>query len=367
MGRGAEGSDMMKATKAAASLGFETVTRLLNESGISARVMWESLLLPVLGLRPAGALHLPGELPDAGEVARSAGQLFNERVHLGSGRGAFPARLFLDKILFSAYRVVLPPALYRSKLAGISLDDVLRDASSYRAHLTWAKTLGLHVCQVAARANAREVFFYAARATRRDLNTATALRHRIRGRLLRRLDTTKVRTFMVYPEELFPEYIELMGRILGYPDCCVEAYIRDRQGEVFYPEVRAAAQLEGAGGRPARGGEGPVPDSALPAQEPQPPVAEEHHYAYFVRNFVPCRPDCPEAAALGRRAAAALAEVDPRLGRAYLDGLLRNRDTIRRAPGLIARREKAVAQHLGHVADEEQAEKTAAGAEEGKS
>ncbi len=333
---------MMRATKEAAGLGFETATRLLNESGIAARVLWESLLLPVLGIRPAGALHLPGELPDAGEVARSTGQLFTERVNLGSGHGTFPARLFLDKVLFSAYRLVLPPAVYRSKLAEMSLNDTLRDAPSYRAHLDWAKALGLHVYQVSARANAREIFFYTSHSTKRDLDKATALRHRIRRRSLRQLDTTKVRTFMVYPEEMSPEYVGLMGKILGYPDCCIAAYIRDRRGDIFYPELRAAGQLgvKGDGG--------------------QPTPTVDHPYAYFVRNFVPCRPDCPEATALGRKAASALQEMDPRLGRAYLDGLLRNRGAIERAPTLIARREKAIALHLGRAAEQEQAEKTTA-------
>ena len=334
---------MMRATRDAAGLGFETATRLLNESGISARVLWESLLLPVLGVRPAGALHLPGELPDAGEVARSTGQLFTERVNLGSGHGAFPARLFLDKVLYSAYRLLLPPAHFRSKLAEMSLDDVLRGTSSYKAHLGWARTLGLHVYQVAARANAREIFFYTDRATKRNLDKATTLRHRIRRRSLRLLDTTKVRTFMVYPEEMFSEYVGLMGKILGYPACCVEAYIRDRRGDVFYPELRAAGQLGLEDG-----------DS-----EGAPDPGSDHPYAYFVRNFVPCRPDCPEATALGRGAALALEEMDPRLGRAYLDGLRRNREAIKRAPTLIARREKAIAHHLGRVAEKEQAQKTA--------
>lgn len=313
--------------KKAVKLGYENVTRLLNEAGISARVLWEGLLLPVLGLRPAGALYVPGELPDAGEIMRSVGQLFTERVQLGSGRGSTPVRFLLDRALLTVYRLILPPAFYRAKVAEMSFNDILEKVHSYQAHLSWAETLGLRVYQVSARPNAREVFFFADPATRRQLEAATAVRHRVRRRTLRHLDAAKVRTFMVYPEELSPEYVELMGKVLGYPECCIKAYIHDRQNESFYPEVRAARQL----------GEVQV--------GPEPP------YAYFARNFVPCRPDCPEASAIGRRAAASLQEVDPRLGRAYLDGLVRNREAIRRAPELIAKREKVIAAHLGQAAE----------------
>jgi hypothetical protein len=312
-----------RVTGRVAALTFDQVTRLLNEQGIAARVLWESFLLPHLGVRPAGMVVLPVEFPDFHQIGHSIGRVISERLHLGFDHDSPALKAAGDKIRFTFYRLALPARRYRSLLVESSFNDVLHDSSSYQAHLSWARTLGLTTFEIGVRANIRELFLFSSASARRNLTRLTATREKVRRRLGGRLDGTQARSYMVYPEELSPLYMESMGAELGYPSCCVRAYVADRIGEVFYPEVRAEEQLRGSEVA------GPV--------EP---------YAYFVRHFVPCSPQCPEAVAHGRRAAAALEAADSRLGRAYLGGLERNREAIRRAPALIARREQEIATHL---------------------
>jgi hypothetical protein len=103
-----------------------------------------------------------------------------------------------------------------------------------------------------------------------------------------------------------------MGTLLGYPACCIERYAADRVSGVNV-EQRAADQIavvRGEGGTPST-------------------------FAYFAKDFFPCRPDCPDAVAIGTRFHDALTTLHEPLGAAYRRRVRGNLDTVEHYPELI--------------------------------
>jgi hypothetical protein len=129
----------------------------------------------------------------------------------------------------------------------------------------------------------------------------------------------------VYPEEFKPEYVRELGILLGYPTCCTDAYISGRASEGISAEERAADQI-----RDLRS-EGIEPD----------------HFAFMIRDFIPCNPTCRNASEAGKRMQSSFASYDWRLQELLDDCLRKNlelisgyRERIATHEGIMAKKAK---------------------------
>ena len=74
--------------------------------------------------------------------------------------------------------------------------------------------------------------------------------------------------------------------------------------------------------------------------------------SYFVREFVPCRPDCEAAAAQGERFIEMLEELDLRFAQAYAAGLGGNLAYLEHYVEMKRLREERFAWRYAHQAQE---------------
>ena len=114
-----------------------------------------------------------------------------------------------------------------------------------------------------------------------------------------------------YPEEYNEKWLLRNGEVLGYPECCVRSYARDRINGVNL-ETRAARQL------------------IETLKE-----TEVDTHVYFTGFFFPCSPRCENALTRGHEWADAFSALDTRLSRLYESVLLTNTELVLRQPELI--------------------------------
>lgn len=313
-------------------IAFDQVTKLLNETGILERVKLEDYLLVAAGVRPAGLVTIPAEFPDG----QALGQAIDEKFSLLYYRGYDPSRPPLENLAARSRRTLarvgLHPIKYKAMLMGEAFAEAVYPSPSYRAHRHWAEQLGLETTEVEVRPTVRELYLYREPETLRRIQELTALRRRVQVESRRQYSPAQGRIPLVYPEEFEATFLTGLGELLGYPACCVEQYARDRTSGVNV-ELRAARQLEEAR-KPTAGAEGA---GAGPGRLME---------AYWVKDFFPCRPDCPEAAARGRAALAALEAIDPRLATRYVRGMEKNLERTEQYPEIVRMHEDRLRDRL---------------------
>ena len=301
-------------------LGHGVVTRLLNEEAIRDKVKTEILLPVALGIRPAGLIVLPVDFPGSQGMGEEIDRRFAARYRTGASPGAGLLGLG-ERLRNLARRAVMDTLSYRTVLIEEAYEEVVLESDVYRAHLGWARELGLLAVHQKLRPSIGALFVVGGDFDVRRLDRLAAMRGEIRRRFRDSLRERAARpggqlppgplgiTDFAFPEEADGAYLRHLGAILGYPACCAGAYAADRQRGATAEEraARQLAELDAQGGRP----------------DP---------YAYFTRDFFPCTPRCAAAAALGRATHAALRELDPRLGEEYLRGLEGNVQAVREYP-----------------------------------
>lgn len=257
---------------------------LLEDRDVTARVKVEALLPVAWGLRPAASLLLPGDLPEGPDLVGAVDRAFAARYFGDPAGDALPGTRWAVRARHAVLRALQTPLRYKSTLLREVLADALRGSPGHGALRRWLEALGLRVAPFALRPSVLEWIV-----TRPDGYRAAA--RLVAARRALRAEPRRLQGHpslaAVLPEEFDPGCIRQAGRLFGYPECCVEAFAADRAAGRS-PEERLGRVL-------AQG------------------AAPEDDAAFFVRGFVPCRPDCPEAAALGRRLLDGLADRDPRL------------------------------------------------------
>ncbi|MDQ7793516.1 MAG: DUF483 domain-containing protein [bacterium] len=283
------------------------VTGFLEEAGLSERTKLEDYLLVALGVRPLGLLTYPAEFPDAAELGRRIDARFAGR-YFGAGDPELPVWTnFGNRLRYSLLRAVRSPVEYKTVLLREVVNAVLAGSAAYQASREWARRWGLHTREEEVRPSIRELYLVAPGPTAERLASLMELRERIRQEARAAFSPGIPPVLYIYPEERSADYVRGMGALLGYPECCVEAYYRARMRPPGDPGAVASEQLSEAG------------DGVDPL-------------AYFVRDFYPCRPACPEAIEVGRRALTRLSGLDPRLPDRYLSLAGSNRDRLRAYP-----------------------------------
>ena len=262
------------------------VEELLEDGRLRLGVKLEDYLLIYLGVRPCSQITIPAELPSGGEM----GRIIDERIYptlLRIRRGDRGAIRDVKRAMRRAYR------------------EVVEASEEYKAHIGWAERLGLRWRVDEVRPTVRELYLYRERGVEKRLRRLMDRRERLRREAMKRPRGLGI--YLAYPEELEADWVAEMGRLLGYPECCVERYARERSMGLEVEE-RAYRQLE---------------------------EGEANAMAYFVSYFFPCSPSCPEAVSMGRRCLRLLEELHPRLGELYRGRLEENLNLVRRLPNLI--------------------------------
>ncbi len=262
------------------------VEELLEDDRLRLGVKLEDYLLVYLGVRPCSQITIPAELPSGREMGRIIDEIIYPtllRIRRGDRGGIGDVKRAMRR----AYR------------------EVVENSEEYKAHLEWAERLGLRWMMDEVRPTVRELYLYGEGETGRKLRRLMERREKLRREALKRPRGLGI--YLAYPEELEADWVMEMGGLLGYPECCVERYARERSMGLEVEE-RAYRQLE---------------------------EAEADAMAYFVSYFFPCSPSCPEAVSMGLRCLRLLGELHPRLGELYRGRMEENLELVRRLPTII--------------------------------
>lgn len=280
------------------ALNKETLDELLADQHMLNRVKLEGLLLPHMGLRPISQITVPAELPGGFEI----GQRIDRVV-----------KPHLDRLqALTEPRAKVQAIQEIRKLMETQFEAVVESSDPYKAYYGWSDRLGLKSEQSPVRPTVHEIFMFKDGRARRELERLIKDRVKIRARVQRKPDPGMNRMRFAYPEEFDAKWITRMGRLLGYPDCCVKQYAQDRAKGVNV-ETRAATQLA----------------EVLNERK----TLDTH--AYILGFFSPCRPDCPNSTEKGYRWQDAFSKMDERLGEMYKELLGVNATMVLRQPELI--------------------------------
>ncbi|UCC33294.1 MAG: DUF483 domain-containing protein [Candidatus Bathyarchaeota archaeon] len=290
-----------KRPKNVASLLRESLSKeMLDEPLLLDHVKIEDYLMVALEIRPCSLLTIPAEFHNGTELGRRIDELCAEDLQAvlratTDKKGALIRRL-KKKIREALKRVVFTSA-------------------TYEAHMNWSRKLDLRTFDVEVRPSIHELYLFKDSKIKSELRSLMRIRTATRERVRLRMDASKRRTRLAFAEESSPEYLVSVGKLLGYPSCCVERYVHERLNEGASVEARASGQVE---------------QSRKDGEEPD-------VYAYFVRNFFPCRPTCENASEIGRKTFDLLSSLDPKLGGLYGRCMTNNVEMVEECPGLTKR------------------------------
>lgn len=288
----------------------EAAPELLAERGISGSSKVCNFLAVALRLRKMGLTYLPAEMPGGSRMGEQIDRYYLEHQRkpaqgvlsrLGFGRRGEAARKEAElrakrRTLEEAYHSVVPAS------------------AAYVAHLAWLDRLGLNQLQVKRRPTLREMFIYTDRDDRQRLIDLEdeAKRNRVTPTTGGAGDREQALIEYVYTTEYNRDYLRGLGALLGYPECCTERYAEDRlKGQNV--EQRASEQI----------------------REMQEAGRSVDVHAYFVKDFFPCTPECPEAIARGNEFEAAFAMLGDEVSDLYVGALHESFALVQNYPLLI--------------------------------
>jgi len=275
----------------------ELLDAFLEESLLVPKSKLEAFLAPYQKLRPASQVTIPAELPYGTEM----GQRIDEAVK--------PQLSKLQSITDPKVRAATAQAI--KKMLEDSFESIVEESDAYKAYYRWSEKLGLRNNQIKVRPTVHELYLFKEKGTGGRIRKLMADREKIRRKTQRRPGPNVDPIRFAYPEEFNEKWLLRNGEVLGYPECCVKSYARDRVNGVNV-EARASRQLI----------------EILKEKEVDPHV-------YFTGFFFPCSPKCENALSRGHAWADAFSGLNPRLSRLYDSILLMNTELVLRQPELI--------------------------------
>lgn len=303
----------------------ELLREFMANEVIPQRTKFDDYLPVVLGVRQAAQMVIPAELPDAGVLGATIDDRFRQKM---SGRrlpGESLQAFVKGKMGKYWRRNQIQEIRYRMDSLREVYKDVVLESHSYRAHMGWADKLGLRTKELECRPTIREVYLYTDPALGEGLQELQGLRKDIRYEKMRSSPGGSAPAYTrAFPEEQNPAYLKRLGAILGFPLCCIDRYVFDRESGVLTPEVRASDQL-------------------LHMESPE----DYDIYAYFTKDFFPCQPDCSHAAEIGRSMHRRLGETDAGVAEEFLKHLAENVALVRQYPEIIRKRIEALEKMAG--------------------
>ena len=274
-----------------------TATEFFEEKNITLKAKIEALLAPYLKLRPSSQITIPAEFPTGMEM----GHQIDANVQ--------PHMMQLQQIQDLKARVVAVQAL--KKLLEKNFETIVEESVEYKTYYDWANKLELRTNQIKVRPTVHEVYFFKERGTGNAIRNLMKDREKLRKKVQRKPGSNVDSIHFAYPEEFEPKWLNGLGEILGYPDCCVKQYAEDR-GKGVNVEERASRQLIEA-----------VKEGGVDT------------HAYFTGYFFPCSPRCEKALKKGYEWHDAFKTLDERFGELYEQDMYMNAEMVLRQPELI--------------------------------
>jgi len=271
---------------------------MLDESLLLDHVKTEDYLMVALEVRSCSFLTVPAEFQNGDMLGRKIDELCREDLQAVLSATANKKGVLIRKL---------------KKKIRESFQKVVFASAVYKAHLEWSRKLFLQTYDVEVRPSIHELYLFKNSKVKKELRRLMNVRNVAREMVALSMDVSKRKTSLAFPEELSSDYLVSVGKLLGYPSCCVGKYTHDRLGEDVNVEVRASRQVK-----------------ELRKEGEEPDI-----YAYFVRNFFPCEPRCRSASEMGRKTFDLLSGVNPKLGDLYLECVRRNVEMVEKYPELI--------------------------------
>jgi len=275
------------------------------------QVKIDDCLLVALDVRPCSFLTIPAEFPSGLELGKQ-----------------------IDELCRQDYQALMDADIYRKAEMILRLRDRIREAfktlvsgsETYRAHFRWAEKLFLKTHETEVRPSVHELYFFKNSKIRKELKKLTEMRQQMREKILKSAPPPTAKTWLAYPEEGSREYLAHVGKLLGYPSCCVDSYLNDRLQGSLTVEQRVSKQI-----KESKSG------------------AKPNTLAFFVKDFFPCSPSCEKAIEVGARAHSVLGSISPRLGELYLNFTRSNMRTAEHYPELIKLSKKGLEEQAARL------------------
>jgi hypothetical protein len=275
----------------------QMLQHFMDEEKITSRVKIEAYLSTYLELRKCSQLIIPAEYPDSMELGQRIDEKMKTHVNM------------LQQIKDPNAKAVGVQAV--RKMFEKNFEEIVEDSESYRIHSSWADKLALKSTQTAVRPTIHELYYFKDRKTRKLAQQIIRDRRKIRQKTIRNASYGDDKIKFAFPEEFDKGWLERMGSLLGYPDCCIKFYTRGRMNGVNV-EIRATQQLLDA------------------LKEKQ---VDTH--AYYANNFLPCSPSCSKAIEQGYLWSDKLLELGEEYEKLYHEVLFHNTEFILKQPEIV--------------------------------
>ncbi len=296
----------------------------MNEHVIPSRTKMDDFLPVILDLRKVAQIIMPAELPDSGILGATIDDRFRQKMAGKRIPGESLGDFIKSKTGKFWRRNRMQDIRFRLQALRDIYADVVEQSQSYRVYVDWIDKLGLKRKELESRPTIREMYIFKDDAVAVELEELQDLRKDIRYDAVRNPDPAIQGSFRVFPEEFNDAYLKKAGSILGFPVCCIDRYVFDRNSGVLSPEVRASNQIKHS-------------ESS----------DEIDKFAYFTKDFFPCQPDCPEAAELGKAMYDKLQDIDPETAEQYARHLVGNTALVKQYPEIIQKRMSKLKQQAG--------------------
>jgi hypothetical protein len=291
----------------------ETLLAFMDEDVIPLRVKFDDYLSVALDARRACQVIIPGELPDASVLGATIDDRFTKKMKDRRLPGETLSNYIKGKLGKLWRRSEIQQIAYRIEALRQIYSDIVESSHSYEVFMQWATRLGLKKLELESRPTIREVYFFKDPAVADQLEKLHEMRKDIRYEYRRNLKVSSNPIYAsAFPEEANPTYLKTLGNILGFPACCIDRYVFDRQSGVLSPEQRSSNQI-------------------IHCDNPE----EIVDLAYFTKDFFPCQPDCAHAIKKGTTLYSRIAEIDLDTANIYREHLLENVSLVRQYPEII--------------------------------
>ncbi|MFO7941592.1 MAG: DUF483 domain-containing protein [Bacillota bacterium] len=292
------------------SIDERTLDAFLADARIADRVKIEDYLAVAQGARPTGSLMVPAELPSGDAIRGEIDEVYAKKFYSGGGRRGLLG--FIERTRLNIRRLITTPLAFRAELIRSSFDEVVANHEEYVAHREWAERLGMSSYQKSLRPSLDDLFVPGSDEALERVSRVMGMRDKIREEAQQHREMSPV----FLPEEMSSIFLDAMGVMLGYPTCCVNAYIADTE-KGLDAGARASEQLAEFEG----------------AVDPA---------AYFAAYFYPCRPDCPEALATGRNIRSAVGDLRAGLDEMAELGQRENMEFVLEYREIVRRRQEEI-------------------------
>lgn len=308
-------------------VGLDTsvVERLLNSSDVLERVKLQNLLAVATGVRPAAVVAVPAELPEGPQLSAEIDRQFYAHMQGRDLDAHDPLARLLERAVDRVRKKLLTEIKYKTEALNNIVVEIVKKAAGYQALKKFIDELGLRLEVEVNRPTIHELYLITTAGQALDVRELGRLRRDLRYASVRKPILHGPPHRRLFPEECSPEFTRMAGRLLGYPDCCIERFGFDQASVALSAQERASEQI--IQGRAA----GEEPDA----------------FAYFANSFFPCDPRCPQASATGHRLHQALAGLSSRAAETYRQQLDENVELVVAYPELISEHMARLKQQAG--------------------